>query len=190
MATRVRSDDEQVGWNAGRKRQRRRAGLTCLVAVVVGGLLVLMSDRFLIAPLLPILTASLWLVATWTCDAVFRVRSALVRYPVARAELSWAVASNHELPPNWSEAPVRGTIHRTPRGWVWRASPLIAAELPVLRWSDTEVAVRTMTPVWGPLQPPIAQLRLYLRGGDTVEFVVWHADDLLEASLVGSALAS
>jgi hypothetical protein len=184
------ADDVLADWIAARERHRRIAVDVWLSALAVAGLLVLMSDRFLAVPALPAVGAAVWLLWAWSGDVLYCVRSGVASHPVVRAELPWSVASGHTLPLGWYEAPVRGAVHRTPRGWVWRPSPLIAAELPVLGWSDDEVTLQTISRMWGPFQPPTAQLRLYLRGGGTVEFVVWHPDRLLPASPVGSSVTS
>ena len=184
------ADDVLADWIAARERHRRIAADIWLSALVVASLLVLMGDRFLAAPVLPAAGAAGWLVWAWTGDVLYCLRSGAASHPVVRAEIPWSVAADHPLPVGWYEAPVRGAVHRTSLGWVWRPSPLIAAELPVLEWSDDDVALQTISRMWGPLQPPTAQLRLYLRDGGTVEFVVWHPDRLLPATPVGSTVTS
>lgn len=184
------ADDELADWIAARERHRRLAAAIWLSTVGAAGLLVLLSDRFLTAPLLPTLGALAWLGWAWSGDVVYLLRSGATGHPVVRAELPWSVATARSLPLGWYEAPVRGTIHRTSRGWVWRPSALVAVEMPVLGWPDDEIALRTISRMWGPFQPPTAQLRLYLRGGETVEFVVWHPDRLLASSDVDSAVTS
>jgi hypothetical protein len=162
-----------------------------LAAVAVtSGLLVLVSDRYVLAPVLPLLAALGCWVCAWGSEAWYSVRSGVAHHPVVRAELPWSVAVGKSLPAGWYEAPVLGSLHRTAHGWVWRPSPLIAAELPVLAWREEEVVASTLTPLWGPGLPERAQLRLYLRGHGTVEFVVWHPERLLPASLHDSALTS
>jgi hypothetical protein len=184
------ADDELADWIAARERRRRLAADVWLSALVISGLLVLLGDRFLIAPALPAVGAIVWLTWTWSGDLLYSVRSGVSGHPVVRAELPWSVAATHPLPVGWYEVPVRGAVHRMPCGWGWRPSPLVAAELPVLGWSDHDVVLQTISRMWGPLHPPTAQLRLYLRGGATVEFVVWHPDRLLPVTPVGSAVTS
>lgn len=184
------ADDELADWIAARERHRRLAADAWLSAVVATGLLALLSERYLAAPVVPVAGAGAWLAWAWASDVLSSMRCGTAGHPVVRAELPWSVASAHPLPPGWYEAPVRGSVHRMPHGWVWRPSPLIAAELPALTWSADDVVLQTISRMWGPLQPPTAQLRLYLHDGGTVEFVVWHPDRLFPPTSIGSTVAS
>jgi hypothetical protein len=185
-----RYDDELADWISRRERFRRRACVAGGVGLTLSGVLVLLGDEYLVAPAIPLVVAMVWWVGVWLGDAWYSVRASLTGHPVVRAELAWAVAADRLTPLGWYEAPVSGALHRTPQGWVWRPSSLVAADLPVLGWREEDVAVSTITPLWGPALPPSAQLRLYVRGSGTVEFIVWHPDRLIPSSWVGSALTS
>jgi hypothetical protein len=159
-------------WVAARQRQLRFVVYGWCVVTVTVGLLALMSDRVLFLPLAPLSAAGIWMAAAWGGDHVWRVRSRVHGYPVVRAEAPWSLAAHRPMPYGWNEAPVSGTVHRTSKGWVWKPSSLVAADLPVLGWAAEDVAATTLTPLWSPGLPPRAQLRLYLRGGTTVELIV------------------
>lgn len=159
-------------WVAAKEQQMRYAVTGWWVVTIGAGLLALLSDRLLFVPLIPLLSAAAWAAAAWSADRCWRVRSRVHGYPVVRAEAPWSLAAHRPMPLGWREAPVAGAVHHTPKGWVWRPSSLVAADLPVLGWAAEDVAASTLTPMWSPGLPPRAQLRLYLRGGTTVEFIV------------------
>jgi hypothetical protein len=180
--------DVLVDWIARRERQHRLTGSVWALVGASGCLLALLSDRFLVFPTLSLAGAAVWLVALWSVDRWCQLRCNWTGHPVVRAEAAWSQASRRGLPAGWYEAPVRGVLHRTPARWVWEPSALVAADLPTMTWADSDVAVATITPLWGPLMPASAQLRLYLRGGGTAEFVVWQPERLMPVVPLGSAL--
>jgi hypothetical protein len=166
-------------WVAGRDRQLRWLGTGWAVAVVVTGLLALVVDAMLYLPAVPAVAGAVWFAAAWGSSHAWRARSRLAGHPVLRAEAPWSLASRRPMPVGWYEAPIAGGVHRVTDGWVWRPSRLVAADLPVLRWRADDVAASTLVPLWGPGLPPRAQLRLHLRGGATVELIVYDPDRLL-----------
>jgi hypothetical protein len=184
------TDDVGVlcAWVAARQQQLRYVVTGWWVLAVAAGLLALVSDRMLFLPLVPLSAAAMWMGGAWTTDHWWRVRSRLRGHPVVRAEAPWSLAARRPMPLGWREAPVAGAVHRTPKGWFWRPSTLVAADLPVLGWPAEEVAACTLTPIWSPGLPARAQLRLYLRGGGTVELIVHDPWQLITGLEFGAPL--
>lgn len=179
--------DVLAGWVARRERQHR--GLMAAWAVLSGvcGLLSLLTEQALYAPAVPLLSALAWLVGSWGSDRWWAMRTRWAGHPVVRADAAWTVASDRPLPLGWPESPVNGTLHRMDPGWLWRPSRLVAADLPVRFWAADDVAAVTVTPLWNPLLPPLAQVRLYLRGGGSVELIVHRPERIVEGPLTTSA---
>jgi hypothetical protein len=170
------------------RRERRNHVLVTVWCAVISatGVLVLLSDGAVYAPVLPLLAGLGWIVWTLAVTRVWRVRSARAAHPVVRAQMVWTAASGRALPPGWQEPTVTGDLHRTADGWRWRPSWWAPSALPSRRWADADVRAATLTPVWACPPASQAQLRLYLRDGRTVEILVSDVERFTMVPTVGS----
>jgi hypothetical protein len=170
--------DRPAVWIDDRVRLRRAASWTWLAATVVGGLMALLSDSLLVAPLLPSLAAGLWLAGQWGVARWWQVCSRCAGHPIVWANVPWTLVMPRPVPDGRQDKGVPGTLHRTADAWVWRPSVLFAENLPPRRWPHQDVAVSTVTALRGVLSPPSALLRLHLRGGGTVDLLVLNPSGL------------
>jgi hypothetical protein len=170
--------DVLAGWVARQERQYRALVVVWGVTAAGSGLLSLMNDDAVFVPVFPLTIAVVWLAVVWGSERYWTVRGRVVGHPLVRADVPWEVATDRPLPLGWTEAPVNGTLHRTSSGWLWCPSRLVGTDLPARFWADEDVAAVTVTPLWSPVLPTAAQVRLYLRGGGSVEILVrgpWRA---------------
>jgi hypothetical protein len=170
--------DRPAPWIDDRIRLRRNAVRTWLAATTAGGLMALLSDNFLFAPLLPSLAAGLWLAGQWGVARWWQACSRHAGHPIVWADAPWTLVMGRPVPDGWRDKGVPGTLHRTADAWLWKPSALFAENLPPRRWLHQDVAVSTVTPLWSVLSPHNAQLRLYLRSGGTVDLLVLNPSSL------------
>ena len=148
-------------WIERREAQRRRSYVVFVAGMVVAGVLALLSDFLMYAPLVVTLPFAAVLGFAWLRWWRWRDRTdgtgqMLVPASVPRS----AVARDSGIV--FPHGPVRGVLVIGDGVWEWRPPRLARHEFRSLRWRDSEIVAVVPRRVWGPGLPPTVSLRFHL----------------------------
>jgi hypothetical protein len=148
-------------WIERREAQRRRSYLVFVAVMVVAGVLALLSDFFMYAPLVAaFLYAAVegfaWLRWWRWRDRTDDTGQVLVPASVPRSTVArdTAIIFPHVL--------IRGVLVAGDGAWEWRPPGLTRHEFRSLRWHESEIVAVVPRRLWGPGSPATASLRLHL----------------------------
>jgi hypothetical protein len=157
-------DGASSAWVEGREAQPRRSYVVFVALMGIVGVLALLTDVLMYAPLVVALPYGAYVGFAWLRWWCWQNRTGdqgqvLVPASVPRS----AVARDPAIV--FPQASVRGVLVVGDGVWEWRPPRLTRHEFHCLRWRHSEIVGLVPEPLWGPGLPPSVCLRLHLTDG-------------------------